>query len=931
MSFLDTYRLNKALTVLQTSQDMSSAETMQAVTTLKRLGSAAIPKLMETLAKVQNAPSIVALLASFVDSTSLHLFGDGLASANPRVVAGVVDALLQANTYDPNQLLSFYTDPRIAKTTIGKLLAAHKTQLQPEPLLKCLDVVRAEDRPLLVALVRQVATADTVPSLIQRITSPDESVRLAMVRLLTHFRTVEVQEALLGLLDDPHSPIRESALEGLVRLPYPLDVAPICRLLRDPVSGVRRQAAILLTQRRDPEAVPYLFEVLQDPLPAVQQGAVDLLAVLGDAPSVKAAVAAHADPSAMHDILMRLLEAPQTRVRQLALEGLTQINEPLDVSVLCRLLWDPDRTVRQQVAALLTDLNTPQTLPVLLEALQDESADIRQGAVGILNTLGDVPILKALFQHLQGKEWWATMRVTDALGRYGGPKIIDAAMQLSFDTDATLRSSVAEILKLTQAPQVFDVLSEALEQDDLWRQTCAAEMAGAIGEKRLVPALLHLAEVGETALRLVALRTLTTLGDSRAIPISLTHLRQGERDLQHAALEGLTTLTDVEHAEEVLQTVMTVRSTSDADLKMVINGTASTLIRRFGARAVGRSTTSVEMHAPAVASRSLLREAGLESPTQAKMEQHMDTPIEEEDIEGILEAAPTAEPIVDAAALEPGALLASRYRVVRQIGQGGFGTVILVEDMIIREPLVLKFLHAQMAADKRMIARFIQELRYARRVTHENVIRIHDFLSIAQSYAISMEYFPSHSLSAEIPHKAPMNLQRALRIVWYICRGMQAAHQAKIVHRDLKPPNVLIGDEGAVKIVDFGLAAAASDTATRLTRTGALLGTPLYMAPEQVENRQIDGRTDIYSLGVMMYEMCTGRPPYLGMNPMAILYQHLEGKAEPPRAVNPEVSPELEAIIQQAMAVDPEQRFQSMEALGKSLVPLLRQTEQEVV
>jgi serine/threonine-protein kinase len=271
-------------------------------------------------------------------------------------------------------------------------------------------------------------------------------------------------------------------------------------------------------------------------------------------------------------------------------------------------------------------------------------------------------------------------------------------------------------------------------------------------------------------------------------------------------------------------------------------------------------------------------------------------------------------------------VLAERYRVVRQIGQGGFGTVVLVEDTMVSEQLILKFLNPHMAADNHMIKRFIHELRYARRVTHENVIRIHDFLRIEKAYAISMEYFPSHSLSAEMPRHTPMDPQRALRILWYICRGMHAAHQVKIIHRDLKPPNVLISDAGVVKIVDFGLAAAVSDTATRLTRTGALLGTPLYMAPEQVQNCKIDIRTDIYSLGIMMYEMFTGRPPYCGNNPMAILYQHLEGKATPPRELNAALAPELEAIVLKAMAIDPAQRFQSMEALSKSLVPLLKQS-----
>ena len=138
---------------------------------------------------------------------------------------------------------------------------------------------------------------------------------------------------------------------------------------------------------------------------------------------------------------MRLLDVPQTRVRQLALEGLTSLQVPLDFEALCRLLWDPDRTVRQQAMTLLTQLNNPQTLPVLLETLQDEAPDVRQGAVAILNTIGDMALLKHLLSALRDKEWWVTMRVTDALGRGGGAKVVDAALKLSLDTDAGMRRS----------------------------------------------------------------------------------------------------------------------------------------------------------------------------------------------------------------------------------------------------------------------------------------------------------------------------------------------------------------------------------------------------------------------------------------------------------------------------------------------------------
>ena len=145
-----------------------------------------------------------------------------------------------------------------------------------------------------------------------------------------------------------------------------------------------------------------------------------------------------------------------------------------------------------------------------------------------------------------------------------------------------------------------------------------------------------------------------------------------------------------------------------------------------------------------------------------------------------------------------------------------------------------------------------------------------------------------------------------------------------MVHRDMKPPNILIDDNRVVKIVDFGVAAVTSDMSTRLTRIGTVLGTPTYMAPEQVRSRTIDARTDIYSLGVIMYEMFTGKPPYIGED-MAVLFQHVEGNPVLPRQVNPELAPELEAIILKAMAVDPEQRFQSSEELRKSLVEFARQ------
>jgi serine/threonine-protein kinase len=267
-----------------------------------------------------------------------------------------------------------------------------------------------------------------------------------------------------------------------------------------------------------------------------------------------------------------------------------------------------------------------------------------------------------------------------------------------------------------------------------------------------------------------------------------------------------------------------------------------------------------------------------------------------------------------------------RYHVIRKVGEGAFGVVWLVEDVMVSDKFILKFLKPHVAADHNMIERFTHELRYARKITHENVIRIYDLITIGKSYAISMEYFPSHSLADEIRHNKGKNfdIQRSIELVSSICRGMAPAQLAGVVHRDLKPANILINDDDLVKIVDFGLAAAARKADSRLTKSGILVGTPTYMAPEQVRGKTIDSRTDIYTLGIIMYEMLVGEAPYIGDESMAILFQHVEGDPTPPREVNPDIPKAMEKIILKAMAVDPEKRFQTFDELRVKLEKVAR-------
>jgi len=168
-------------------------------------------------------------------------------------------------------------------------------------------------------------------------------------------------------------------------------------------------------------------------------------------------------------------------------------------------------------------------------------------------------------------------------------------------------------------------------------------------------------------------------------------------------------------------------------------------------------------------------------------------------------------------------------------------------------------------------------------------------------------------------NEKPLPLSKAVRYASDIATGMSVAHQSGIIHRDLKPANVLIDDEGLVKIVDFGVAAAQHQGDTQLTKTGYVIGSPKYMAPEQILGKKVDERADVYSLGVILYEMLTGEPPYHRGDHMAVMYQHVQGKAKPPIELNPSIPPGLSEIVMKAMAVDKARRFQSMDEMRAAL------------
>jgi serine/threonine protein kinase len=258
--------------------------------------------------------------------------------------------------------------------------------------------------------------------------------------------------------------------------------------------------------------------------------------------------------------------------------------------------------------------------------------------------------------------------------------------------------------------------------------------------------------------------------------------------------------------------------------------------------------------------------------------------------------------------LEPGQLLAQRYRIQRLIGRGGMGAVYLADDEVLKELVALKVISSAFAGDEAaMIGRFRREAAAARKVSSPAVIRIHDLGEARPGLLyLSMEYFAGRTLSEVITQRGVVPLDDARDYLRQICEGLEAAHQAGVVHRDLKPGNVLIGERGVVKIIDFGL--ATTTFGEGLTATGTILGTPHYMAPEQVRGKSVDARSDIYALGALAYHLVCGRPPFSGDNAIAVGFAHLTEPPLPPRQIRKDCSAAMEAAILAALAKQPADR-----------------------
>ncbi len=267
-----------------------------------------------------------------------------------------------------------------------------------------------------------------------------------------------------------------------------------------------------------------------------------------------------------------------------------------------------------------------------------------------------------------------------------------------------------------------------------------------------------------------------------------------------------------------------------------------------------------------------------------------------------------------------GAVFAGRYQIVEELGAGGMGSVFRAVDKKLNEEVALKLIRPEIALDKPTLERFHNELKLARKISHRHVGRMYELMQDNGRHFITMEYVAGQDLRALTRQTGRLTISKAVSIAGQVCEGLAEAHRLGIVHRDLKPSNIIIDKQGNARIMDFGI--ARSIHAKSLTGEGVIIGTPEYMSPEQVEGKNIDPRSDIYSLGVILFEMVTGRVPFEGDTPFTIGIKHKSEKPQNPKTLNPQIPDDLSRLILKCLSKDAEARYPSAEAVRADLLKI---------
>jgi len=762
----------------------------------------------------------------------------------------------------------------------GKLadVKSQLVSLGPDAIRSVLESLRsAEARDAALEVLERLLSNDTLPTYIEALGSTDSLIVDGVTIVLSRAQTYDCTR-LLDLFSNPK--VSKARLEAILSAQMK-NIQPrmLIRVLPDMSKDARGIIFRILERRADSTIIGEAVRLAVHTEWWLRLHMAKLLAKFPSDQGIEAVI--------------RLLKDDNRGVRLEAVQCLGRIKAAAAIPDLAQALRDPDLKIHTAAIDALISIHDVAAVPHLVEVLKDESEQARRGAVEVLNEVITVEAVKDLVTALRDEDWWVRVRAADALGTLGGDKVVDAVIGLLDDPDDFVRRYAVEILNTVPDQRAVEPLIKALDDSDWWVHERAIDALAKTGDKRAVEPLLRLMGRETRAIPL-CVKALGQLGDPQAVEPICRLAASENSEVRREALHALVTLARTELPDDLR--VMLVRTLETAGVPIERTGVRPMEVRRRKVAEFGPESDRAEAEGrrPAPAQ-------GAEAPAP----------------EGSVAPTPsqgTSRPL-DFQNLPIGTKLLDRYRVMRRIGGGGFGAVYLVEDVVVREDLVLKVLSPHLSLDENMIRRFVQELKYTRRITHTNVIRIYDLLNLGGAHAISMEYFPAQDLGRILRDQGVMPVARVLKIAAQVCEGLHAAHEKGIIHRDIKPPNILVGEDDVTKIVDFGLASVGSSAGSRLTKSGILVGTPEYISPEQITGADVDGRADLYSFGVVMYEMLSGKQPFTGANAVNVLFQHIEGEVPPLRTTNPAVPEAVAKMVERAMAKDPAGRPASAQDL----------------